>query len=213
MQKTGYKKLIYYLIIYLALSFGIIYFSFNKKYLIFNLGLSFIPFILTTFCVNNKEKAGICTIFTLIAIAFYPNAIYMFTDLIHIKTHDFYTVQNGLVNYNLYYLSWVKLCIEVTIVLMSIILSYESFINILIILRCYKHKIASGILLIFFSIITGIAIYIGRFLRFNSWDIFKIHKIATNMLLTFNYNDYILIALFAGLHLLVTILFLISHNE
>lgn len=206
-NRSSYSKLILYTLIYIAISSTIIHFQFNKRYLIFNCVLSFIPYILTSFCANNKNKKLLCVLLTLIAILFYPNALYMFTDLTHIKTSDYYTVIDGIVNYNMDYLVWIKLGAEVAIVTLSLILSYESFINILKTVNCYIHKFASFIILIFFSGVTGIALYLGRFLRFNSWDILKFKEIIGHLLYNMSRNDYILILVFAIIHFIITLLF------
>lgn len=196
-----------YLLIYSAIAYVIIHFGFNKRYLIFNAGLSFIPYILTSFCANNKERVLLCTILTLIAIVFYPNAIYMFTDFTHIKTRDYYEVLNGVVNYNMDYLVWIKLSCEVSLITLSLILSFESFLNILRTINCSTHLVASFIILLFFSAITGVALYLGRFLRFNSWDIFKIKEILLYLLHNLTVNDYILIGVFAAIHFVMILLF------
>lgn len=210
---ASYKKIIYYLLIYLALSFVIIYFGFNKRYLIFNAGLSFIPYILTSFCANNKDRVLICTLFIIVSIVFYPNAIYMFTDLTHIKTSDFYSVVSGNVIYNMDYLVWIKLGAEVLIVLLSLMLSYESFINILKTFSCYGYKIVSFILLILSSVVTGIALYLGRFIRYNSWDIIKVKEILIHLLDEIGTNEYILIGVFAIIHFVLILLFAnLKHN-
>lgn len=204
---SSYKKIVYYLLIYLALSFVIIHFGFNKRYLIFNAGLSFIPYILTSFCANNKDRVLLCTIFIIISIIFYPNAIYMFTDLTHIKTREFYEIISGSVVYNMDYLVWIKLGTEVLIVLLSLILSYESFVNILKTFSCYGYKIVSFILLVFSSLITGVALYLGRFIRYNSWDIIKIKEILIHLLYEIGRNEYILILVFAVIHFVLILLF------
>lgn len=213
MLNFKYKKLLLYFLIFIGLSSLILYFNFNKKYLIFNLGLSFIPYILTSYCANNKDRVLICSILTIIAILFYPNAIYMFTDLTHIKTSEYYTVINRVVNYNMDYLVWVKLSLEVAMITLSMVLSYESFINILKIVNCYKHKFASFIILVFFSGITGIALYLGRFLRFNSWDVLSFGKIIHHIIFELSINDYLLILIFAAFHFIITIIFAVLRSE
>lgn len=206
-NSVSYFKIIIYLLIYLIISSVIIYFKFNKRYLIFNCGLSFIPYILTSYCANNKDRVLICTIITLIAIIFYPNALYMFTDLTHIRTSDYYTIVHGSVQYNMDYLTWIKLGAEVSMVTLSLILSYESFINILKTINCYEHIVAALIILVFFSVLTGIALYLGRFLRLNSWDIFKFKKIFNYLINNMDQNDYTLIGVFSGIHFIITLLF------
>ncbi|MBP2024518.1 DUF1361 domain-containing protein [Peptoniphilus stercorisuis] len=204
---SSFRKILVYLLIYIAIGYVIIHFGFNKRYLIFNAGLSFIPYILTSFCANNKDRILLCTILTLIAIIFYPNAIYMFTDFTHIKTKEYYEFVNGVVTYNMDYLVWIKLSCEVSLITLSLVLSFESFLNILKIVNCYNHLVASFIVLLFFSAITGIALYLGRFLRLNSWDIYKIKEIFIHLLHNLTTNDYILIGVFAAIHFVIILIF------
>lgn len=201
------KKLMLYVLIFVAVSAVIIYFNFNKRYLIFNVGLSFIPYVISGFTLTKKDKALFVILGLFISIIFYPNAIYMFTDFIHIKTSDYYKIISGEVVYVMDSLNWIKLCAEVALITLSMVLSYESFVNMLKIIRCHGHKIAEFILLIFFSAITSIAVYIGRFLRFNSWDILEVPKIIRSILSNITLNDYYLLGAFAALHFIIILLF------
>lgn len=197
------KKLMIYILIYIALSSVIIYFNINKRYLIFNAGLSFIPYLVSGFTLSKKNNSLFVLLGLFITIVFYPNAIYMFTDFIHIKTSDYYKIIGGEVVYVMEAINWIKLGAEVCIIILSMVLSFESFINILKIMRCHGHKIAELIILIFTSAGTSLAVYIGRFLRFNSWDIFKIHTIVSDILNNISTNDYYLLGAFAVIHFII----------
>lgn len=201
------SKLMIYVLVFIALSGVIIYFNFNKRYLIFNTALSFIPYIVSGFTLTKKDRALIVLSGLFISVIFYPNAIYMFTDFIHIKTSDYYKVVGGEVVYVMQAYNWIRLCTEVGLITLSMVLSYESFINILKIIRCYGHKVAEFIILVFASCATSLAVYIGRFLRFNSWDILQIHKIVSDIINDITINDYYLLASFAILHFVVIIIF------
>lgn len=203
-----YRKIFVYLLIYITLSATIIYFDLNRFYLIFNVGLSLIPFIVSSFCLVNKDNAIICILGILITIIFYPNAVYMFTDLIHIKTSEYYIPSSSSADYIMDYVNWIKLSIDFLMIFMSMALSYESLVNILKVIRCYSYKFASAIIIIIVSIITGIAIYIGRFLRFNSWDFLALVDILRNMIANITLNDYMLIGIFSIVHLLVIVILL-----
>lgn len=204
---NNYKKIFIYFLFYMALYACVIYFNFNIKYLLFNVGLSFIPYLLSSLCVNMKHKGLICVPITLVSIVFYPNTIYMFTDLIHIRSREFYSYSGGEMVYVTNYLNWVKLGVMVLLVVLSLVLCFESFINILKIIRCYKYKFASFIMLILFSVLSGVAVYIGRFLRYNSWNIFEIREIINYLVLNTTYNDYMLIALFSAVHFILILMF------
>lgn len=203
---NNFKKIIIYLAFYIILSALIVYFNLNRRYLIFNLGLSFIGYIFSNLALIKKNK--FLTLLALLAcFVFFPNAIYMFTDFIHIKTAEFYQMSSGKVIYNMDYINWIKLAIDNLMILLSLVLSFETFVNILRSINCYGYKFASFVLLLFFSLVNGFAVYIGRFLRFNSWDILKIHKIMLDLINSLTINDYYLLGTFCLFQFLVIILF------
>lgn len=197
------KKLMIYILIYIAISSVIIYFNINKRYLIFNAGLSFIPYVVSGFALSKKDSALFVLIGLFVSVIFYPNAIYMFTDFIHIRTSDYYKIIGGEVVYVMEAINWIKLGTEVCLITLSMVLSFETFVNILKLIRCHGHKIAELIMLVIASAGTSIAVYIGRFLRFNSWDILKIHTIVSNILKDISTNDYYLLGAFAIIHFII----------
>ncbi|MGO1580545.1 MAG: DUF1361 domain-containing protein [Peptoniphilaceae bacterium] len=203
----NFKKIFIYLIIYIVLSSLIIYFDINRRYLIFNVGLSFIAYIMSNVSLSYKNKYAICALSLIITILFYPNTIYMFTDLIHIKSLEYYEIVSAKAIYSLELSKWIKLSCDSLMVTLSLILGFESFINMLKTVRCYRYKIASFILLVLVSGMSGLAIYIGRFLRFNSWDIKSFKVIIDYLLNNLTMNDYYLIATFSIVHFIVIILF------
>ncbi|MBL7576150.1 Uncharacterized membrane protein [Peptoniphilus asaccharolyticus DSM 20463] len=197
------KKLMIYILIYIAISSVIIYFNINKRYLIFNAGLSFIPYVVSGFTLSKKDSALFVLIGLFVSVIFYPNAIYMFTDFIHIRTSDYYKIIGGEVVYVMEAINWIKLGTEVCLITLSMVLSFETFVNILKLIRCHGHKIAELIMLVIASAGTSIAVYIGRFLRFNSWDVLKIHTIVSNILKDISTNDYYLLGAFALIHFII----------
>ncbi|CDZ74247.1 putative membrane protein [Peptoniphilus sp. ING2-D1G] len=200
------KKILIYIIFYILISALIIYFNLNRRYLIFNAGLSLIAYISSGFATVKKHFL-LTFIATFITVIFFPNTLYMFTDYIHIKTSEYYTMSSGAAVYNMDYIYWIKLVVDVGMITLSMVLSYETFINILKTIKCYGYKIASFFILIFMSAISGFAIYVGRFLRLNSWDIFILPSMLRSIIAGFNTNDYYLIGTFALFQFFIILLF------
>lgn len=203
-------KLIFYFLIYIGLSFAVFYFDLNRFYLVINCGLSMFAFVLSEVGLSFKRSTFLVILVTIPAIFFYPNCIYMATDFIHTKTSEFYSVDiHRNVNYVMNYVSWLKMMVDVLFITLSLILSYETFINILEIIKVKGHVFAEFIMLVFFSGISGIAVYLGRFVRFNSWDVVSPSnlKLIYSTLMNLHYNDYLLIGVFAAFHLAIIILF------
>ncbi|WBW50072.1 DUF1361 domain-containing protein [Peptoniphilus equinus] len=200
------KKLTGYVLIYGLFAAVILYFNMNKRYLIFNTALSFIPLVITSFLLT--RKGDILTFFGFIASAiFYPNALYMFTDFIHIKTSDFYNIYGGEVVYVTDALQWIELAAEVGLIVLSLVVGYETFVNFLKLLKCYEHKVAAFILLIFTSGATAVGIYVGRFLRLNSWEVLQLPSIVQKLITSYSDNDLMLLLTFASLHFVIILLF------
>lgn len=202
-------KLVMYFLIYFGLSFVVFHFRFNRFYLVVNCGLSMIPFVLTEISISLKKSALLVFFLTIIAIFFYPNCIYMATDFIHTRTREFYEfTANRKVEYVMDYLPWLKMMTDTLLITLSLILSYESLVNILEIIKVKGHILAEIIMLIFFSGISGIAVYLGRFVRFNSWDVISPSnlKLIYETLIGLKHDDFLLIGVFAAFHFVLIML-------
>lgn len=103
---------------------------------------------------------------------FLPNTFYTVTDLIHIQNLKFYFFENPYASatYVEDIVNWMEI---VNLFLVSTYGFFAGLINVDKFIKSFENtwqKItAIGIL----SILSGVAIYIGRFLRFNSWDVLK----------------------------------------
>jgi uncharacterized membrane protein len=130
-------------------------------FLNWNLFLAAIPWLITTFLIifPKLQNKKIILIFLLFFwLIFFPNAPYILTDLFHLKFYSGNNIWFDLVLILLY--AWTGLLFG--------LLSLIDIENIM------KNKINKFLLSGFSSILLFIAsfgIYIGRFLRWNSWDI------------------------------------------
>ncbi len=163
----GQKRNLVYLMLLLSLVcilFGGIrvYMSENSKgfYLVWNLFLAWIPFIIT-FKLNtarNKFSTSKLILFSILWLLFLPNAPYIITDLIHLRLRD---------NIPLWY--------DATIIFLfafhGLLLGIVSSLLIHEVIEKYTSKFIGWIFLIGSFILAGYGIYLGRFLRWNSWDI------------------------------------------
>ena len=131
-------------------------------FLIWNIFLAYIPFLLSFIKIKNKFFKCINN---LIALVFFPNVIYLFTDLIHISVMKYYVKDTQGIRYIMNFTNWIRLSLIFVAVLIAIKLSYISLNNFIVDYR-FKH-----VIYVFISILTGVAVYIGRFIRLNSWDL------------------------------------------
>jgi len=156
-----------YILIYLSVILNILrVVLFGKMsfiYVIWNIFLAFLPFVISSILLNfennHKLRKTIFLVFGIIWLLLIPNSPYIVTDLIHIG--EVRSVPVVFDAFLLFSSAWVGLLLG-----MYSINHMEQILK-----KRYSQKIAS--LLIFGSMVfVSFGIYLGRFLRFNSWDVF-----------------------------------------
>lgn len=141
----------------------VIYHSEYFLYLFWNLFLALIPFIISSILLwyaNNKKLNLFYFIVSgIVWLLFLPNAPYIITDMIHLgRAHNAPILYDTAL---LFSFAWVGL-----------MLCLHSLYHIEQVLRTkFSQRIASLIIakVIF---LTSFGMYLGRYLRFNSWDLF-----------------------------------------
>ena len=130
-------------------------------FLIWNLFLAVIPYLISSFLIikNNQILNKLALILLFFCwLLFLPNSFYIITDLVHIVR------SSG----NLFYLDLIIICSFATIGFILGLLSLEHFKFFL------QHKIAiknTTYIILIICLLCGFGIYLGRILRYNSWDI------------------------------------------
>ena len=128
-------------------------------FLIWNLFLAGIPYIISSYLtINNKLNPTTIVLFSCIWLLFLPNAPYIITDLFHLK----YTSQHLL---------WLDTLIILLFAIIGLILFFKSVWTMEIIFKTYVEKRMVTFSLPFLFLLVGFGVYLGRFLRFNSWEI------------------------------------------
>lgn len=132
-------------------------------YILWNIFLAFVPFLISATLLYFSEKGKLNKVLFIIGgivwLIFLPNAPYIVTDLIHIGVVRAVPVLYDSVL--LFTSAWAGLLLG-----MNSISHIEK-----ILLSKYSKKI-SQITIILILFLTSFGMYVGRFLRFNSWDIF-----------------------------------------
>lgn len=131
-------------------------------YLLWNLFLAWVPLGIAAWAMAQETQSsafslryagGMC-----LAICFFPNALYLVTDIIHFEPH-------GKV------LDWFEAVLYFTFGFTGLGLSLltalyvESFV-----IKIFKSRYMGWMMLAFF-LVAGYGIFLGRILRWNSWDI------------------------------------------
>jgi Predicted membrane protein len=135
-------------------------------FLVWNLFLAILPLLFSLLAEKTRKK-NLVIIFSILWLLFYPNAPYFVTDFIHITRKNFFIDGN--------YYDLEQWLILITVSLGFLISLFSGFVSLdKIKAKLFKNKKGLEILFIIItSLLSGYAIYIGRFLRFNSWDILR----------------------------------------
>jgi uncharacterized membrane protein len=143
--------------------------EFNKHsgWIVWNLFLAFIPLALSFWLFywrKRKSRSPLWWVVLVVYIAFLPNAPYLLTDIIHLIE----AIRAG-------YSAWIVTLIFIPLHLSAIWLGLEAYVISLINQGNYLKQQGAKRFVIWMELIThalcAIGVYLGRFLRFNSWDI------------------------------------------
>ncbi|MGB0887385.1 MAG: DUF1361 domain-containing protein [Vicingaceae bacterium] len=127
-------------------------------FLIKNLLLAWIPYLFSAYFLRNKiNNYGLilCAGFWLL---FFPNALYLTTDFFHLWPKPSASV-------------WYDLIMIFSFAICGLFLGFGSLRNFeLLIASKFNYKIGR-LSVVMFLFLGSFGVYIGRFMRFNSWDI------------------------------------------
>jgi uncharacterized membrane protein len=129
-------------------------------FLLWNLFLAWVPFQVSVLLAAAKRHRTWYRYFLLAAwLLFFPNALYIVTDLIHLEEqHDNVPV-------------WFDAILIFTAVVAGLIMAYASLFQAERFLKKHISSRHAGKLAITAIFLGSFGVYIGRFLRWNSWDI------------------------------------------
>jgi len=174
LRKIKIPKQVSYLLVlavFLNILRIVLFGSFSFSYMIWNIALAFVPFLISSILLIYTTKENIIKPFFIIGFIlwffFLPNAPYVITDFIHLGR-----VHAVPVMYDIFLLFASGF--------VSLIMGLYSLSHMeKILLLKFSNKVTN--IIIFFTIFfTSFGIYLGRYLRFNSWDLF----ISQNSLFT-----------------------------
>lgn len=140
--------------------------TYHYNFLIWNLFLAWIPFIISYFTyivrLNRKQIYFAIPVAALLWLIFFPNAPYILTDFQHLARIQWRDLP---VWYDVMMLIWFAFT-GLLLGIVSLFLMQE------IVRREFGRWIGWGFVAAVAGL-TSVGIYAGRFLRFNSWDIFS----------------------------------------
>ncbi len=132
-------------------------------YILWNIILATIPFLISSILLIYTRKENMIKPFFIIGfilwLLFLPNAPYVITDFIHLGR-----IHSVPVMFDIFVLF--------SSALVSLLMGLYSLLHMERMLLLKYSKKITNILIVIIILITSFGIYLGRFLRFNSWDIF-----------------------------------------
>lgn len=137
------------------------YISDTKVFLFlnWNLFLAWIPLLLSSLVLAFNIRSKISLVFIIIIwILFFPNSPYILTDLFHLRARNSIPV-------------WYDLIVILSYAWTGLICGFISLNDIEKRLSDYGKKNSINGIIIFFLFMSSFGVYLGRFLRWNSWDV------------------------------------------
>ncbi len=162
----------------------------NFRYLIWNLFLAWIPFVLAVFVYDRwrRRRGGMLPlVLGGLWLLFFPNAPYIATDVVHLQ-HD------PLSPY------WYDAVTIAAFAWMGVLLGFASLYLMQTVVRQWRGAVAGWVFAFVAIGLGSLGIYLGRFLRLNSWDALEhpsvlpriLHAVARN---PFAYQEAIAVTL------------------
>ncbi len=135
--------------------------SFFYLFLVWNLFLAVIPFAITTYLTSFQKLNKIGFIIWFSAwLLFLPNAPYIITDLLHLKI-------------SASHLLWLDVLVVSSFALNGLLMFSFSLLDMETLLNQYLKRKTITFAIIAILFLSGFGVYLGRFLRYNSWEIIQ----------------------------------------
>lgn len=129
-------------------------------FLNWNLFLAFIPWLISSIIILKKlqDKKILLVIMILSWVIFFPNSPYILTDLFHLGMSSTAPL-------------WFDLILILSFAWTGLLFGFVSLTDIEKVLENFVGKGKTTFITVGFLFISGFGIYVGRYLRWNSWDI------------------------------------------
>lgn len=129
-------------------------------FMMWNLFLALAPFVISYFLMQYEALyprllVGLCLLTWLV---FYPNGPYLITDLIHLRDH-----RKGP-------LLWFDVILFFSYAYTGLLLAMQSARHVQDVLIRYLRKWLAVMMISLFFFAVSFGVYLGRFMRWNSWD-------------------------------------------
>ena len=151
--------------------------SIGNLFFVWNVFLALLPFLLSqiliAYLARQEKNRLVIVLLGFSWLVFFPNAPYMITDLIYLGGSGYYNVGDASATNapNIYH--WTLLVYISLGVVFAALSGLRSQYDIHMLLRERFGKNLSTAVMAAVCLLSGFGIYIGRFLRLNSWDVLR----------------------------------------
>ena len=139
---------------------------------VWNVVLAFMPYLFVQLLHLYRQKSntnkGVVVLLAFLWLIFFPNAPYMVTDLMYIAGA---AGVDGIDIYSL--LFWIKLLYLAIGAMFAALMGLSSLHDMHQLVLKWKGRVFGSVFLAVVCLLSGLAIYVGRVLRFNSWDVLR----------------------------------------
>ena len=129
-------------------------------FLVWNLFLAYVPLLISASLVNKKVSKMALIPLLLVWLAFLPNAPYIITDLMHLSNRSTMSI-------------WFDSLLIISFASAGMLAYFVSIIQMNAVLKTNFNLKSSKALFVLIAFLNGFGIYLGRFSRWNSWDILQ----------------------------------------
>ncbi|MDR1212726.1 MAG: DUF1361 domain-containing protein [Propionibacteriaceae bacterium] len=162
-----------------------------------NLFLAVLPLVfsqtLVALAANPTAARWKKVVLSLMWLASFPNAFYVTTDFIHLPNEHWTCADTSCAPSMIFY---GRLMIIATGFLLSMYAGLRSLSDIHGLIASGRRRPVAWLVIAAICFLTGIGIYIGRFLRFNSWDLLQPWRIVSEFATRVSARGWAFIAMF-----------------
>ena len=162
--------------------------------LIWNVFLAGVPLVLAEVLEKGVKKKWMFWVIFVAWVLFLPNAFYVVTDFIHLTDIDFYEVESYYANartmrgvqYVFDVGVWTELLNVAAGFFFGTLMGVVAMAKMRGVVSRKFGVVWARVFVPVVAVLSGVAVYIGRFLRFNSWDIWRPWKLVGSLIKSFD---------------------------
>ncbi len=176
-----YNGILLFMIAYWCICFVMLFTNVSFLYVMlsWNVLLAILPlyFVIKAEMAEEQGNGGWSVFWKILWLFFFPNSVYMITDFIHISDDKFMWITEvemyspNIVIYSNEIMIWAKLLVIGMGFFFALLVGLESLYIFEQNIRKKSSTVVCYLAILVVALLSGIGVYIGRFLRFNSWDI------------------------------------------